>query len=126
MNTNESIGEKYEGHFQDEWGALTSKYHDFTGKLKIPLTPKERYEMFKNYTAKWYFLNYKKDYLIKDLDRQDIGLLHAYLDRLNEIRKHPQLATPQLVNSKYEQALKIIQDTSTGEFSFYAIDDYKI
>ena len=88
----------------DEHNALDDKYSsvcDYDNGL-IPVNQKDRYDIFKNYIANWYFIHYKYDFLELANGRHDIHLLEAHLHKLDKIKKKAKLVTASKKSSFFE------------------------
>jgi len=123
MIVDQNTEEYYESDFNREWETVLTKYED---TLPVAAMAKERYSYFRNYTGQWYFLIHKTSYLKKDLGRNDINLLKSIVARLNEVRNHEKINTPDKKKLLYEKAIQCVQDATTGDFEFHMVDDFQI
>ena len=64
----------------------------------------------KDYTANWYFLNYKYDFLRQTAGRHDVELIEAHLHRLDKLKKHEKLTLPNSRKELYLSAIKYINE----------------
>lgn len=113
----------YEIRFSQEWDEIAAKH---ANTLPTTPTPRQRYAYFKSYIGQWYFLIHKSAYLKKDLGRNDIVLLNSIISRLDEVRKSSKIDTPEKKKLLLEKAITCVQDSASGDFDFFMINNYRV
>ncbi len=87
--------------------------------IEIPQTAKERYELLKKFSAKYFFYHYKVHYLNKILADNDTNAIKAEIQELDKIKKHEQLSDTDKRNKLYPDAVEYIHHRKNyNQFSF--------
>lgn len=87
---------------QDPYQQDIDRERELLSYTDIPDNAKDKYELFKTYTATWFFIRYKYEFLETTHNREGKAftqLVEARMYELDKFRKHPRLRLPERHNT---------------------------